>query len=407
MKGSAGIPELQLVTLNKLISKLPANPSLFFTNLFSDVNADSDAIEWEVEYGSAGITPFVAPGAVAPKIGMDGVGKGSAKAAYMKEASFLDEVILNNLREPGTFQQKQTAQRQLAKRTLKLRNRMDRRREWMMARAVLSGGFSYLEKGGSKITVNYGVPETHQVTLAANRQWDDGPDRNVLEDVLDGKQILKDDAGVAPEYVFLNSDLLKLLMLDTKIQDLLKQSAFGNGDLFNRPAEVIGSLLGVGTLYAFDEYSEIESLPTANVAVGATTISVDNAHDVSVGATARFIDHSQNNVWEDKKVTAVDIAAGTFTVDSAMVRAFQTGRDSIRIREKFVKDDEFIMWNSRNADGMPIIENMLSPFGLGGNYGVYMDTKDEFDPEGTILRIQNKSLPVMYHPDCSYKMIVR
>jgi len=406
MKGSAGIPELQLVTLNKLIQKLPVNPNLFFTNLFSDVNADSDAIEWEVEYGSAGITPFVAPGAVAPKIGMDGVGKGSAKAAYMKEAAFLDEQILNNLREPGTHQVHQTAARMVAKQTLKLRNRMDRRREWMMAKAILQGGFTYLAQGGSKITVSYGIPETHQVTLGATRQWDDGADRNVLEDVLDGKQILKEDAGVAPEYCFLNSDLLKLLMLDTKIQALMTKSAFGDGDLFARPAEVIGSLLGVGTLAVFDEFSEIETLPTSDIAIGATSISIDNAVDVAVGATARFIDHSQNNVWEDRVITAVNISAGTMTV-AATTKAFKAGRDSIRIREKMVKDDEFIMWNSKNADGMPIAENMLAPFGLGRNYGVYMDTKDEFDPEGTILRIQNKSLPTLFHPDCSYKLIVR
>ena len=70
-----------------------------------------------------------------------------------------------------------------------------------------------------------------------------------------------------------------------------------------------------------------------------------------------------------------------------------------------------VFWNFQvgsdtNADGMKIAENMLSPFGIERNYGVTVDTKDEFDPEGTIVRIQNKSLPVVYHPDCTYKMIV-
>jgi len=88
-KGSAGVPVLQLVTLNKLITKLAPNPTLFFANMFPETRYPSDSIKWDIEYGSAGLTPFVAPGAPAPKIGLDGVGEGSAKAAYLKEAILL------------------------------------------------------------------------------------------------------------------------------------------------------------------------------------------------------------------------------------------------------------------------------------------------------------------------------
>jgi hypothetical protein len=91
MKGSQGIPALQLVTLNKLISMFVRPPSNFFTNLFPSQQYDSDAIEWEIEYGSGGMTPFVAPGAVAPAIGIDGIGSGSAKAAFWKEKMYFDE----------------------------------------------------------------------------------------------------------------------------------------------------------------------------------------------------------------------------------------------------------------------------------------------------------------------------
>lgn len=61
MKGSTGIPALQLATLNKLISKFVRPPSNYFTNLFPTSQYDSDTIEWELEYGSGGMTPFVAP----------------------------------------------------------------------------------------------------------------------------------------------------------------------------------------------------------------------------------------------------------------------------------------------------------------------------------------------------------
>jgi len=75
MKGSAGISALELVTLNKLISKFDRAPSMFFSSLFPTQPYDSDAIKWEIEYGSAGMTPFVAPGSIAPMVGIDGIGR--------------------------------------------------------------------------------------------------------------------------------------------------------------------------------------------------------------------------------------------------------------------------------------------------------------------------------------------
>jgi hypothetical protein len=406
MKGSAGIPELQLTTLNKLVEKFPTAPSLTFTNMFSDIRAESDSIEWEVEYGSAGMTPFVAPGAVAPKVGRDGIGSGSVKVAYMKEAGFLDESVLNNLRAVGTDRGRETGQRQVARLVQKLRNRMDRRREWMISKAILHGGFEYLVKGGTRITVSYGVPETHIVTLATDRKWDAGTNKNILEDVLVGNEVLRDDAGIRAKYNTLNSTLLRTLMLDSTIQGLLKKSEFGNGDLFQNPAAVIGSLMGVGPLNVFDDFSEIDLILTGSASIGDTVISVSHAEDVSEGATVRFYNDSKANTWEDKKIASVQPDAGTITLTTGLASAYTAGVDSVRVRDKIVKDNEFIMWSDVNADGMKIAENMLAPFGLGRNYGVTMDTDDQFDPEGTTVRIQNKSLPVVYHPDCMYKMIV-
>ena len=57
MKGSEGIASLKLENLNKLISKFPKAPSMTFSNMFPTAPYPSDTIRWEVEYGSAGMTP--------------------------------------------------------------------------------------------------------------------------------------------------------------------------------------------------------------------------------------------------------------------------------------------------------------------------------------------------------------
>ena len=228
MKGSQGIPSLKLETLNKLISKLDKAPSMFFSNMFPTVQYDSDTIRWEIEYGSAGMTPFVAPGSVAPAVGVDGTGEASAKAAFYKEKMYFDEEFLNNMREPGSWATYQAAERKLARGTRKLDYRIQRRREWMMSQMFVEGSFTYIQKGGTKFVVNYGIPASHKITLTGNDCWDvTHADSNPVEDIYEAKRILADDAGVSNPIAMCNSELLKLLMFKTEIQDLLSKSAFG------------------------------------------------------------------------------------------------------------------------------------------------------------------------------------
>lgn len=408
MKGSAGIPALKLTVLNKLIQKFPKAPSMFFTNLFGTTQAESDNIRWELEYGSAGMTPFVAPGAPAPAIGIDGVGEASAKAAYFKEKMYFDEEFLNNLREPGTYAKYATAERSLSRGLQKLRLRCDRRREWMMSQMMINGGFNYLAKGGTRLGVSYGVPETHLIELATDRKWGTGASRNPVEDIFDAKTILADDSGIMPSYAMMNSELLKLLILDDKIQALLQKSSFGNGDLFSNPGPVIAQLLGVGELRTYDEMYEVQGWLISPVTGGATTaIVVDDATDFEVGGKLRFIDMSEYNVWEDRAITAVDVPTNTITIASAPTKSFVAGEDKVVMRKKFIDDNTFLMFGTTSADGMPIAEFMEAPYGLDRKWGMDVDKKDEWDPDGTWLRVQDKGIPVMYHPDTSIRYKVR
>ena len=408
MKGSAGIPALKLTVLNKLISKFPQAPSMFFSGLFAAQQYESDNIKWDIEYGSAGMTPFVAPGAPAPAIGIDGFGEASAKAAYFKEKMYFDEEFLNNLREAGTVAKYNTAERHLAKGIQKLRNRCDRRREWMMSQMMVNGGFNYIAKGGTRLGVSYGVPDSHLVTLASARKWGTGANRNPVEDIFDAKSILADDAGITPGHSMMNSELLKTLMLDEKIQALLTKSAFGNGDLFANPGPVLSALLGVGDLRVYDEMYEVTGWLMGTVTGGTTTaIVVDDATDFEVGGKLRFIDMSEANTWEDEVISAVNVATNTVTVATAPTRSFVAGEDKVLMRKKFIDDNTFLMFGTASADGMPIAEFMEAPYSTDRTWGMNVDKQDEWDPDGVWLRVQDKGIPVMYHPDTIFRYTVR
>jgi len=402
MKGSQGIPALQLIVLNKLISAFVRPPSNFFSNLFPTAQYDSDTIEWEIEYGSGGMTPFVAPGSVAPAIGIDGLGGASAKAAFWKEKMYFDEEFLNNLREPGTVATYNKAERQLSRGAQKLKYRCDRRREWMVAKMLIDGALSYQVSGGLKFSVSYGIPTSHLITLEDARNWKDGASRNAVEDIFDAKQTLADDAMVKPNYAICNSQMLKVLLFDTNIQALLKKSDFGNGDLFTNPAMVIGTLLGVGTLMLYDELYEVQAWLTTTTASG-TTIYLDDVSDFEVGGKARFVNMVEYNTYEDEVITAVDKVNGTITVGQAPTATFVGGRDKVIMRKKFIQDNEFLMF-ADSQNGTKIAEFMEAPYGNSRRWGFYADTKDEWDPEGIWLRVQDKGLPVLYYPDTTYKI---
>jgi len=408
MKGSEGIPSLKLETLNKLISKMDKAPDMFFSNLFPTVQYDSDTIRWEIEYGSAGMTPFVAPGTVAPAVGVDGTGEASAKAAFYKEKMYFDEEFLNNMREPGSWATYQAAERKLARGTKKLDYRIQRRREWMMAQMFIEGGFTYMQKGGAKFTVNYGIPATHKVTLTGNDRWDVvHADSDPVEDIFDAKRILSDDAGVSGLIAMCNSEVLKVLMFKKSVQDLLSKSAFGNGDLFAQPAQVIGNLLGVGPLAIYDDLYEVPAYLTGNVIGGVTTdILVDDASDFGVGGTLRFYDMSKVNSWEDCVIAGVAVETGTVTVATAPTFSYIAGEDKVTMKKKFIGDDKFFMF-STSQDGEKVAEFMEAPYGNTRRWGKFADTKDEWDPEGMWLRIQDKGLPVLYHPDTTFTYTVK
>lgn len=404
-KGNAGIASLQLETLNKLIQKMPNPPVSFFSGMFPTVQAESDSIKWEIEYGSGGMTPFVTPGSVAPAVGLDGLGEGSAKAAYWKEKMYLDEVLLNNLRQPGTHASKQAAERVVARGTQKLRNRCFRRREWMCAQALTTGQIAYSTAKGMRFTVSYGLPTSHVVTLASDRKWNTGANRNPIEDIMLAKEALIIDASVTPDYAMCNSAMIRMLTLDDKIQGLLMKSAYGNGDLFGpKKATVLADLLGLDNLVVYDEFWENQAYLTAALS-SSTTVYVDDASDFEVGGTLRFFSMS-GNTWEDKTITAVSLANGTLTIDSNTTANYAVG-DKVTMRKKFITDDKFIMFSSKNGDGTPIGEFMESPFGTPARYGFYADVNDEWDPEGLWLRVQNKGLPVIYNPDTIYIYTVK
>lgn len=404
-RSASEIPDLKLVRLQKLIESFQMSPNLKLMTLFGAFNADSDEIKWESQVGTRGMTPFVAPTAKAPTLAPLGVGQHSAFAAFWKEKMYMGELWLNNLRQPGTVSTYETAQRKLAREMGRMRNRSDRRREWMFAKMLTAGSFSYLGANGVKLSVDYDIPSANIVTLAATRKWSTGATRNAMEDVFDAKLSFQNGIGANIDYAFMTTEVLKYLVFDPGIQTLLSKSNFGQGDLLARPLPVLANLLDIANLFLYDEQFELRSWLTAVVTADTTvTIYVDDASDYEVGDTLKFIDISAGTS-ESETITAVDADAGTITVATAPSTSYKASEDCVQCIKKFVPTDKFCMFAS-TVEGTKIAEYMNSPFGLDRSYGMKVDQDEEWDPEGLWIRTQNKGLPVLYNRDAVYIMDV-
>ena len=394
-------PDLRLSKLQKLIERYQTPPSLLLLGLFGQDNWESDNIKWETQIGNRGLTPFVSPGSPAPVTAPMGVGAGAAFAAFWKEKIPFGEELLNNLREPGTTAKYMTAKKRIAKETRSLKNRSERRREWMMARMLCGASFTYEVQKGLKYTIDYNVPSDQVVTLAAAVQWDDGSNANIVEDIFDSRNTMRKANGGIIDYAILTTDVLKYMILDTSIQNLLQKSAFGDGQLFANSEAVLSSLLNIKNFIVYDAVYQVRAWLTAAVtADSSTTIYVDDATDFEAGDSLYFYDVSEKTK-EAETISDVDIQAGTITVSSAPSTSYKSQEDYVYTNKNYIPTDKFVMFCSTVEDEK-IAEFANAPFDLDRHYGLKVDTHVAWDPDAIWVRVQNKGIPVLYQEDSLY-----
>lgn len=406
MFSSAGIPELRLQRMNRLIQRFMTPPNLILSNLFGEDRWDSERIKWEGEQGERGVSPFAAEDAPAPVTSGQGVSSHEARAAFWKEKEFLSATQINNLREPGNEATYYTAQKQFARMMMKLENRNKRRKEWMHAQMLSNNGFNYMNNAGERIAINYGVPAANRVVLGANQFWGT-PGANIVQDFFDFK-LMAENQGIVIDHVLITTEILQLMVMDPTIQTLLAKSNFGNGDLFANPMPVLSALLGLpqGGFINYNEMFQVKAYLTGALPAGAGphTFTVDDTRDLTIGDIGR-VNRPRQRTWEALTITGINHATSTITATGALTNAYVAQEHFFTVTKKFLPTNMVCMFASK-IDGQKTAEFALAPFSLNRHWGVYVDTKDVWDPDGTYVRCQNKGLPILYFEDAIFTLQV-
>jgi hypothetical protein len=406
MFSSANVPELRLQRMNKLIQRFMTPPNLLLSNLFGEDRWDSERIKWEGEQGDRGMTPFAVEDAPSPATSGQGVSDHEARAAFWKEKEFLSATQINNLREPGNEATYYTAQKQFARMMMKLEIRNKRRKEWMHAQMLSNNGFTYLNNAGERIAINYGVPIANRITLLPARFWGTAG-ANIVQDFFDMK-LLAENQGIELDHVLITTELLQLMVMDATIQTLLAKSNFGNGDLFARPMPVLAALLGLpqNGFISYNEMFQVKAYLTGALPAGAGphTFTVDDTRDFAVGDVGR-VWRPRQRTWETLTITVINHAAGAITAVGLLNNAYVAQEDFFTVTKKFLPTNTVCMFASK-IDGQKTAEFALAPFSLERQWGVYVDKKDVWDPDGTYVRCQNKGLPILYFEDAIFTLQV-
>jgi hypothetical protein len=404
------IPELKQTALQKLITRFTTAPNLVLTKMFGSDRYESEDIYWEAQIGNRGIMPFAAEDAPAPMIGIEGVSGHQAHAAFWKEKAYLGASFMNNIREPGDSRKHYAATKMLARETNKLRNRCDRRKEWMFCQMLTNGSFTYLDKRGNKVSVDYGIPSTHFPELEAARKWDQDTSK-VLEDWFDIVEFFEYHAQAPITHVMVTSEVVRAMVLNKGVQSLLTKSAFGDGDLMTRPAEVLRALLGVQNFMVNNEMYEVRCWMTSALSAGTGphTIYVDEVKDIAVGDTIYGVrvsdDGGKPTLTEAMTVTATSATAGTITATGTITTALRSQSDYIYTVRKFLPTNRFTVF-AETVEGQKLAEFAEAPFDLDRHYGMKVDRNFKWDPDGVFIRVQNKGLPVLFFEDAVYSVEV-
>jgi hypothetical protein len=414
--GSSGAQYMHIETLRKLMKKFTADPSFVLQNLFEENKADSDLIVWESYQGSRGMSKFKAPGATTEKTAPLGASDNEAKAAFWGDIMEFDEEFLNNIgSNQASIAKKEKAKQTLARNMRSLSNRCYRRKEWMFAKMIMEGGFTYVtKKGGLHASVDYGIPANLKDTLSSGSYWTgaDQTTRDILGNIQDGKQEIADMCGGKANLGICSRKTLGYMAADSAVRDLLSKDKWGDGKLYKgkrdpilgiNKSEIV-KILDLDDILVYDEKYENRSMAITNVAIDSTSVTVANATDFEIGAVKLF--NIRTGKWVKTVISAVDAESGVLTITAiGGALAFPPQLTIVTQLVNFVPNNRFTML-ATTVEGENIAAYEQAPFGNNAFYGCKIDKDETFDPEVVIVRAQDKGLPILYQEDAIYQLQV-
>lgn len=265
----------------KLIGALkiipPADRWLTDRYFSNRVVSDSDTVEVEVVKRGRRMASFVNPRSQAKTVERVGSEIRFFRPPYIKEKKEItpDDKLLKRFGETvyDVAPEERLAEVR-AEELDELRTRIDRRIEWMCAKALFEGKVVVVGEGVNA-EIDFGRSAANDITLSGAQRWGQSG-MDVRATFLSAARPIRDD-GLRPDDVILGSDAVEALLANQRVRDLLdnRRTEAGQLTLTNLPSNVeyIGNLFGL-ELYAYHEVFVDDDTNTSEPLVPAKEILV-------------------------------------------------------------------------------------------------------------------------------------
>ena len=189
--GSTVLTELAKTFENRPTALLPFFPTR---------DIQEKTVKIEKIYEGVGMTPVVAAGK--PDVFADNrrVETIQHDPIYGRESKPIPQDIINNLRMPGTVNEKY-GRKYVADEIKFLTNRNDLLFDFIRSQALL-GGIDYTDpRTNERIQLDSGIPASHKVANQIN--WDD-PDADIVDEIEQWMELIKENGMVQPTHIVMN-----------------------------------------------------------------------------------------------------------------------------------------------------------------------------------------------------------
>lgn len=190
---------------------------------------DTETVDIDIIKGKRRLAPFVSPLSEGKRVDDIGFTTSTLKPGYIKPFKITSaQQLLHRLPGQTIYQGGQTveqrAQIKLGQDLAELMDMIDRREEWMAAKAMDSGIITMKIKGETAdktVTVDFLMPGSHKVTLAGNDLWSDTTNSDPIAKLRSLAQLAAQDSGLAPDTLILGADAATAFINHPKVKDLL------------------------------------------------------------------------------------------------------------------------------------------------------------------------------------------
>lgn len=189
-------------------------PKLFLLNSFFKLEQreTTEEIHFEVEHGRRTIAPFVSPLSAGKVIASEGSTVVSLKPAYVKTKTPFNanDAMRRAIGEQigGVMSPEQRIQANLARTLSDHVMQIDRRQEWMAARAMIDGKYTIVgEKYPAKL-IDFQRDPALRVVKGTGSKWSDNG-VNPLDDLQDWALLVAQKSGVYPSEVVMDPNAWK------------------------------------------------------------------------------------------------------------------------------------------------------------------------------------------------------